>query len=132
MNRDPWADLVIAMLSVNNYPMEKTFGLANQLREKRLFDPSFLLSCDLSELTRRLGSAGYDRGETMTVIFTDRLSSLGRLTNIVPAGECTRILSSGSRDEVVSLLSSVKGIGPKVLANFFLLRGDNGNQAEDA
>lgn len=61
----------------------------------------------------------------MTAIFTDRLVSLGRLTSRVPIDECNAVLASGTRDEVSSLLSSVKGVGPKVLDKFFVLRGDS-------
>jgi len=112
------------MLSVNNYSLEKTLGLFDKLRENRLFDPAFLASSDPAEVARRLRAAGYYRGATMTAIFTDRLVSVGCLTGPVPADECTRILAQGSKDEVTSLLASVKGIGPKVLETFFLLRGD--------
>jgi hypothetical protein len=48
--------------------------------------------------------------------------SLVRLTSDVPIDVCNSILSSETRDEVSSLLSSVKGVGPKVLTNFFFLR----------
>ena len=58
----------------------------------------------------------------MTAIFTQRLISLGRLAIDTPVEDSTRILSRGDRGEVSSLLSGVKGVGPKVLANFLLLR----------
>jgi hypothetical protein len=48
--------------------------------------------------------------------------SLVRLTSDVPIDVCNSILSSETRDEVSSLLSSVKGVGPKVRNNFFVLR----------
>ena len=58
----PWADLVIALLSVNNYSLEKTFSLFDGLAEVELFDPANLAAWDLSEISRRMGRAGYDRG----------------------------------------------------------------------
>jgi hypothetical protein len=119
---DPWADLVIAILSVNNYPLDKTFALFESLKENGLLDPTALAAVGPADVAQRLGSAGYNRGDTMTAIFTDRLVSLGRLTSDVPIDVCNSILSSGTRDEVSSLLSSVKGVGPKVLNNFFVLR----------
>ena len=122
MARDPWADLVVALLSVNNYPLEKTFGLLDPLRENRLCDPAFLGSCDAAEIARRLNAAGYRRGATMLAIFTDRLASLGLLATTQSIESSTRILTTGSRDAVSSLLAPVKGIGPRVLATFFLLR----------
>jgi hypothetical protein len=121
---NPWADLVIAILSVNNYPLEKTFALFNSLEESGLFDPGSLAAFSSGDIARKLGAAGYDRGDTMTAIFTDRLISLGQLTASTPVETATRVLRTGGREEVSSLLSGVKGIGPKVLANFFLLRGD--------
>ena len=73
----PWADLVIAILSVNNYPLDKTFGLFDRLAEAGLFDPAKLETWGLAEISRGLGAAGYDRGPTMTRIFAERLSGLG-------------------------------------------------------
>lgn len=121
---NPWADLVIAMLSVNNYPLEKTFALFQPLEENGLFDPVALADLSSAEVARKLGVAGYDRGNTMTAIFTERLVSLGRLASSASIESSTRTLASGTAEEVSSLLSNVKGVGPKVLANFFLLRGD--------
>lgn len=121
---NPWADLVIAILSVNNYPLEKTFALFESLEDNGLFDPTVLAGLSATDVARKLGAAGYNRGDTMTAIFTERLSSLGQLTSSVPVESASRILKTGDHKEVSSLLSSVKGIGPKVLANFFLLRGD--------
>lgn len=125
---NPWADLVIAILSVNNYPLEKTFALFESLDKNGLFDPRCLAELSAADIARRLGAAGYSRGDTMTAIFTERLLSVGRLTGEKTIEECTRVLSTGSREEVTSLLRGVKGVGPKVLSNFFLLRG--GSPAE--
>ena len=60
----------------------------------------------------------------MTEIFVDRLLSLGSLIRSVPVNNFADILSYGSQDEVSSFLAPVKGVGPKVLDNFFVLRGD--------
>ena len=124
MTIDPLAALVTAMLSVNNYSLGKTCSLFDRLQENGLFDPRFLASSEAEEVARRLGSAGYDRGKTMTEIFTSRLISLGGLIHSVPVDDFADILSNGSRDEVSSFLASVKGVGPRVLDNFFILRGD--------
>jgi hypothetical protein len=48
---------------------------------------------------------------------------LGGLTNDTMLEECTRTLSTRTREEVTSLLRGVKGVGPQFLDNFFLLRG---------
>lgn len=111
----------MAMLSVNNYPLTKVFTLFDALKDNGLFDPRNFACWNCEEITRRLGAAGYDRGTVMTAIFTDRLSSLGRLADEVAANE--QILTKGTKTEIAELLRRIKGVGPKVLKNFFLLRG---------
>ncbi len=73
---NPWADLVIAILSVNSYPLEKTFALFPSLEDNVLFNPTVLRDLSSADVARRLGAAGYNRGDTMTAIFTERLTSL--------------------------------------------------------
>jgi hypothetical protein len=120
---NPWADLVIAMLSVNNYPLDRTFALFDKLEAEGLFDPSVLASATASEVACKLGAAGYNRGDTMTAIFTDRLLSLGALAKRESPSVCQRTLEGRVREDVENLLADVKGVGPRVLENFFLLRG---------
>jgi hypothetical protein len=120
---NPWPDLVMAILSVNNYPLTKVFTLFDALEANGLFDPHNFTCWNREEITRRLGAAGYDRGTVMTTILTDRLSSLGRLAENFAANE--RTLTKGTKTEIAELLRRVKGVGPKVLKNFFLLRGDD-------
>lgn len=121
-HRYPWADLVIALLSVNNYPLEKTFDLFKGLAEAGLFEPARLAAWDLAEISRRMGQAGYDRGPAMTQIFAERLSGLGHFLSAHGLLECEEVLGTGSRAEITALLTPAKGIGPRVLQNFFLLR----------
>lgn len=118
---NPWPDLVMAMLSVNNYPLTKVSALFDALEANGLFDPRNLACWNREKIARTLAGAGYDRGAVMTALFTDRLSSLGKLAEELAANE--HILTQGTKMEIGELLRCVKGIGPKVLKNFFLLRG---------
>lgn len=120
---DPWPDLVMAMLSVNNYPLTRVFTLFDALKANGLFDLSNFACWSREEIAVRLGAAGYDRGDAMMAIFVDRLSSLGRLSDELAANEL--ILTKGTKTEITKLLNRVKGVGPKVLMNFFLLRGES-------
>ena len=120
----PWADLVMAILSVNNYPLDRTFALFDALQAEGLFAPPVLTEATASAIARKLGSAGYNRGHTMTEIFTKRLLSLGAFLREHAIDDCERVLVQGSRDEVREVLGPIKGIGPRVLENFFVLRGD--------
>lgn len=117
----PWPDLVVAMLSVNNYPLEKTFSIYQGLDANGLFDPRNITGWDQKEIARRLRESGYDRGATLNALFADRILSLRSLTANVDVSEV--ILARGSKEEVAELLKQVRGIGPRVLENFFLLRG---------
>jgi len=119
---NPWPDLVMAMLSVNNYPLTKVIALFDALEANGLFDPRNLACWNREKIARTLAGAGYDRGAVMTAMFTDRLSSLGGLTEELAANE--HILTQGTKMEIGELLRCVKGIGPKVLKNFFLLRAN--------
>lgn len=49
-----WAYLVMGVLSVNHYPLHKTFLLFDQLKAEGLFRPSNLASLSLDEIARRL------------------------------------------------------------------------------
>jgi len=117
-----WEDLVVAILSVNNYSLEKTYLAIEALRHGGLFSPQNLALWTPEEIGTRLQRAGYDRGRFMTALLSVRLASLGVLLESVGVEECERLLLKGESAEARSLLLSVKGIGPTVLANFFLLR----------
>src|SRR2546427_3122684 len=73
----PWEDLVVSILSVNQYPLEKTYAVVSLLRGSGLFSPENLSRWDLEEVVSRLQAAGCDRGPFMTKLFAARLASLG-------------------------------------------------------
>jgi hypothetical protein len=118
---NPLENLISAMLSVNQYSLQKTFLLVETLRREGLFYPQNLARWTPKEIGTRLRHSGYDRG-CLTWLLADRLESLGRFVESVGIEECERVLRCGKTDEVKHFLLPVKGIGPKVLANFFALR----------
>jgi hypothetical protein len=121
MPNDPFELLVVALLSVNNYSVERTLSLRNALRGEELFSPTSLASLRSSQIAERLGKAGYDRGPFLTSLIAHRLACLGE--HIVAIGpKANAILASGSREQVETLLLVVDGIGPAVLHTFLALR----------
>ncbi len=66
----------------------------------------------------------------MTNLFARRLASLGEFLKSAGVEECERVLRKGDATEVRQLLLPVRGMGPRVLANFFLLRTGGGASAE--
>jgi len=117
-----WEDLVLAILSVNTYPLEKTYLAVETLRREGIFDPQNLMRWKAEEIGIHLRRGGYDRGEYMTNLFAERLAALGAFANSVGIEECEQVLRKGGATEVRQFLKPVKGIGPQVLINFSLLR----------
>src|ERR1041384_1101122 len=76
---DPWEDLVVSVLSVNNYSLERTYKSLAALREQGLVDPRRLEQWDQVEIASRLKAAGCDRGPFMTNLFALRLANVGEL-----------------------------------------------------
>ncbi len=120
---NPWADLVVAMLSVNSFPLERTYQCFDGLEAEGLFLPEKLGEWDEAEVARRLGSAGYDRGPTMTAIFSERLVALGRYATENGIQECERRLKDDPPERVSDFLRPIHGVGEVVVRNFLALRG---------
>jgi hypothetical protein len=119
---DPWEDLVISILSVNQYPLDVTYRSIKGLREQGLVSPEGLRRLDQGENVEHLKSAGCDRGPFMTNLFALRLASLGVLIGSKGIDACTKIIAGRDTEAIEELLLPVNGIGPKVVANFCLLR----------
>ena len=116
-----WANVVLAMLAVNKYPIDKAARLFDQLEANGLFDPRNLASWSHAEIFDKLKKSGYNRADLVVGFLAERVQSLGILAADFQENE--KILASGSKQEITVLMSKVKGIGPVVLNNFFLLRG---------
>jgi hypothetical protein len=118
----PWDDLVVSVLSVNQYSLERTYCLLQGLREQTVTEPLSLARWEPLEIETRLRAAGCDRGLFMTKLFAERLSALGALIRTKGIDECERIMGSRDARAIEALLLPVKGIGPVVLRNFYALR----------
>jgi hypothetical protein len=119
----PWEDLVVSILSVNQYSLERTYTSLPGLREQKITDPVSLAAWEFEEIEGRLRSAGCDRGPFMTKLFALRLSALGALIRTKGVAECEQVIGGNDPKDIEHLLRPVNGIGPVVLRRFFLLRG---------
>ena len=119
--------LMVALLSVNNYPLERAWELRDHLRRAGLFDPAQVAGFDQDELVVRLKRGGYDRGDFLTGLVASRLATVAQyLVGVVGSDQAAERLTAGSKTEVTDLLIKAKGIGPVVIRTFLLLR-DSGN-----
>ncbi len=119
---DPWGDLVVSMLAANRFPLDRAYGLLKQLRSEELTNPDALSRSTPPELYAKLISAGYDRGEFLTYLFAERLTSLGTFAKTHGIAECEKVMRGPNVAALKELLLSVNGIGPVVIENFLLLR----------
>ena len=115
-------DLVVAVLAVNNYSLEKAFSLVSAIRAEGLADLTKLSKWEVPEIAPRLSRAGYDRGVFLNTLIAQRLSSLGAYASELGFAVFEKKIRSSETDEVQTCLLPVKGVGPKVVENFLLLR----------
>jgi endonuclease III-like uncharacterized protein len=120
---DFWEDLVLSILSVNNYSIEKTYKLVSNLREQGLLDPRKIIGSNHQSIFNRLNAGGYARGDYVNGLLAERLVSLGEQIQKRGVETFRTIISSKNAREIQKLLTPIKGVGPKVLSTFFFLRG---------
>jgi endonuclease III-like uncharacterized protein len=118
-----WEDLIVSILAVNQYSLEKTYALLPLLRRAEVLDPEMLCNLQPEEVVERLKTNGVDRGSFMTLLFAMRLVSLGVALHSKGIASCVEVILSNDPEEIRNLLLPVNGIGPKVIGNFLLLRG---------
>ena len=124
MSSDVFDDLVIALLSVNGYGVEKTWSLHAALEQTGLFDLESVSRLEEDEIAKRLQTAGYNRGEFLTNLLAVRLSALARYLRDLGWTEARGLLKSGDASQVREVLGKAHGVGPLVLDNFLWLRGE--------
>ena len=119
---DPWSDLVVSMLSVNQFPLERAYALLPGLQSEKLTDPAELSKRTPPEIYAKLIAAGYNRGEFMTYLFAERLVSLGTFVQSAGIANCETVMKGHDARALEKLLLPINGIGKVVMENLFLLR----------
>lgn len=117
-----WKDLVIALLSIYGYSLEKVDSFAPGLEQQGLFDPVQLVKMSHEDIFKALEKGGYKRGE-LNGIFTDRLLALGAFIQTQGQASAEKILKGKDAKKIEAVLMPIKGVGPKVIDNYLLLRG---------
>jgi hypothetical protein len=114
--------LILALLSVNQYSLEKTWSKREALRTARLLDPTHLAAYSSADIAQALKRAGVNRGDFMTDLFASRMQAVGQF--VVEKGQqrIQEMLETLGKNDLEELLLQAQGIGPRVVANFLLLR----------
>lgn len=123
---DSFTDLVISLLAVNGWGLDKAGALLDGLRGQGLTDPSAIASREWGDNAQSLEAAGYNRGEYMISLLTDRIIAAAKawfehdLEPRLKDAEAKRDLA-----RIAELLIPINGVGKQVVSNYFLLRGLN-------
>lgn len=120
LSNDQVEALVTAVLAVNQYPIEKAWDLLPTLREAGLTDPRTFAHGEIGDVTRRLATAGYDRGR-LTSMLASRLQGLMNAVQDGLLDDLPEAAALGDRAAAAVILQRVKGVGPRVADSAWLL-----------
>src|SRR5262245_60874567 len=73
---DVASDLLMALLAVNSWTLEKVGRLYSSLQEQRLLDVNVVSRLDIDEVRDRLTTAGYRRGPVLGAMMALRMQEV--------------------------------------------------------
>jgi endonuclease III-like uncharacterized protein len=118
-------DLIVSILAVNNYPLEKAYKLVEALRSNQWMNLEQVATWTHEQAVKALAASGYDRGDTMNSIFASRLQDLALYVTKNGLKPLQDALAAGSKDTAEAFLLKLHGIGPAVVRNFWIMQDKN-------
>jgi hypothetical protein len=115
--------LIVAMLAVGGYSLERAWVLLPDLEKEGLADPKVVETLDEAEVVRRLARSGYDRGPTVTAFMADRLLAIHAAARNGVLEQVSGLMREGRLRDAEMMLCRVKGVGPIVFKQFATLEG---------
>jgi len=112
--------IIVSLLAVNSYGVEKSYALLPNLRNMGLTDPTQVAKADTVDVMMRLDRSGYNRG-MLSDMMADRLINLMKAVSNGELEDLTGLVSKGDEAGASELLCKVKGIGPRVAENVWML-----------
>jgi hypothetical protein len=112
--------LLMALLSVNNFSLEKAWALLPRMREAGLTDPVRVEGMDMAAAIEALTGAGYDR-KNLTWLFAERVKALMAAIHGGELAGLDEAIVKKDKDRATELLSQVGGVGPTVIQNAWAL-----------
>lgn len=120
LSPDQVADLLVAALAVNSYPVAQAWSLLPALRGEGLADPAAVVALRNEEIVERLERAGYRRGQ-VNFIVAPRLHELMQAIHHGRLAALPGLVTSRNEATAIELLRTVPGVGPKVSARAWQL-----------
>jgi len=118
--------IIASVLAVNAYGLGKAYGLLPSLREFGLTNPQLVSRRDVGEVLVRLSKAGYDRG-FLVEMMAGRLINLMDMAADGKLDALNNLVREGNELATKELLCTVKGIGPKVAGDAWMLMTSHTN-----
>lgn len=110
----------MALLSVNNFSLEKAWALLPRMRDAGLTDPYRVAGMEMAAVIEALTRAGYDR-KNLTWLFAERVRALMAAIHGGELAGLDAAIAAKDRDRATELLSRVRGVGPTVIQNAWAL-----------
>jgi hypothetical protein len=112
--------LLMALLSVNNFPLEKAWALLPRMRDAGLTDPARVVTMDMATAIEALTRTGYDR-KNLTWLFAERMKALMAAIHDGKLAGLDEAISASNKERARVLLSDVRGVGARVFENAWTL-----------
>lgn len=112
--------LLMAVLAVNNYRLEKAWALLPRMRELGLTDPARVAAMDMPATIEALTGAGYDR-KSLTWMFAERVMALMAAIHGGELAGLDEAIAAKDKARATELLDRVRGVGPTVIQNAWAL-----------
>ena len=108
------ADLVAALLCVNQYPLHRAVALVPALKAAGLLDPATVNALSQDALVAALRAAGYDRGGFVPILAFRMYPLMEALAagQLDPLADAAR---SGDKAAFAATLGAVHGYGPRTI-----------------
>lgn len=119
---DVWTDALISLLAIYGPSLEKVDSLVPAFKQAGLTSPSKVVKMSHEEIYSALAQSGYDRGNLLG-IFIPRIQAVAQTFEQMGLSQVETVLQGKNIQAIEKLLLPIKGIGPKVVNNFLLLRG---------
>jgi hypothetical protein len=112
--------LLMALLAVNNFSLEKAWGLLPRMRETGLTDPARVVAMNTPVVVGALTGAGYDR-KRLTWLFAERVKALMHAIQKGDLAGLAAAVAACDEETATRLLLGVRGVGPRVAENAWAL-----------
>lgn len=120
LHQDHLEAIIASVLAVNAYGLEKAYALLSAFRKAGLTDSKGVANAPIGDVMARLHEAGYHRG-MLAEMMAGRLINLMKVVAEGKLDPLNDLVARGDQEAAEALLCTVKGIGPKVAGDVWML-----------